>query len=77
MFPKPSTVCPVCGITLGYLTKNELCSFICAECKWIFTWGRDGKLKPPVKYEEKKSQTCDCGGCQYRDEQKVLRNLKK
>lgn len=70
MFQKPTLFCPVCDGCLGYLTKGEVCSFLCKECRWIFTWGRDGKLKPPIKFDEKPSKVCDCGGCQDREERK-------
>lgn len=74
---KPSLKCPVCKDELGYLTRNEVCSFICRECQWIFTWGRDGHLRKPVKLSNKKPQTCDCGSCQYREEQQRLKNLNR
>ncbi len=77
MYTKPTLFCPVCDATLGYLTRNEVCSFVCHECKWIFTWGRDGKLKSPIKLIEDKKSGCGCESCKFREEQKILNNLKR
>lgn len=73
MFPKQTVYCPVCNDTLGYLTKGEVCSYVCTECQWIFTWNRQGKMTAPIKVDRKKKDTCDCGSCQYRDEHKYLK----
>lgn len=76
MVIKPTAKCPVCDNVLGSITKSEVNSFVCRECKWIFTWNSKGKLSgTPVKVEERKEvQKCDCGGCQFRDEQKRWKN---
>lgn len=76
MFPKPILSCPVCETTLGYFTKGAVSSFACTECQWIFTWDKKGKLQPPTKIIPlKKPAGCDCGSCEYRDEQKRLKNI--
>lgn len=73
MFPKPTVVCPVCDEKLGYLVKGEVCSFVCRECQWIFTWDGKGKLGKPIQVNGKKPQVCGCGGCQARDEKKFFK----
>lgn len=66
--------CPVGNhIELGYLVKGEVCSFVCRECGWIFTWDKKGKLLPPVKLDLRKRETCACLGCQARDEGKYYK----
>lgn len=77
MFPKPSVECPVCKEKLGYLTRGEVCSFVCKECQWVFVWGRDGKMKKPIKLDDKKPQICGCEGCKYRDEQNSNKIFKR
>lgn len=69
MYNKQTVFCPVCTVSLGYLTKDEVCSFVCNECKWIFTWDRKGKLGPPLQVNKKKRNFCGCAGCQAREEQ--------
>jgi transposase-like protein len=59
--------CPVCKDYLGYLVAAEVCSFVCRECRFIFSWDRNGVLMPPVRLDEKKPKICTCGGCQMRD----------
>lgn len=73
MFAKTLVLCPVCDTTLGYAVRNEVCSFVCRECQWIFTWDRKGKLGKPIKLNFKKPDTCDCGSCRWRDENKYLK----
>lgn len=73
MFTRTTVMCPVCDTTLGYLVKNEVCSFVCRECQWIFSWDRAGKLQKPVKVNGPKKVGCDCGSCQYREEQKQFK----
>lgn len=67
MLYRKSVQCPVCQEYLGYLVKDEVCSFVCKECQWIFTWNRRGEMTPPIKVETRKSKKCTCGGCQMRD----------
>lgn len=72
MFTKETVACPVCRGLLGYRAKNEACSFVCRECRWIYCWNEKGKLGQPIKVEDKrKPEVCDCGGCQARDEKKA------
>lgn len=74
MFPKPILSCPVCEATLGYFTKGAVSSFACTECQWIFTWDKKGKLQAPTKIIPlKKVKGCDCGSCEFREEQKRFR----
>lgn len=68
MIIKPIAHCPVGDEILGYLVKGEVCSFICRDCRFIFTWGRNGVLKPPIKLEEKKINKCGCVTCKSRNE---------
>jgi len=70
MFAKKTAVCPVCGTDLGYLTKGEVCSFVCKECQWIYSWNGAGVLGKPVKLEYKKSNPCDCADCRARNDKK-------
>lgn len=66
--------CPVGKHTeLGFLVRGEVCSFVCRECMFIFTWDEKSKLRPPVKLDLRKKETCDCGGCQTRDENKYFK----
>lgn len=64
--------CPVGNhAELGELVKGRVCSFVCKECMFVFTWDAKGKLCPPMKVDtKKKKDICDCGGCQARDEKK-------
>lgn len=66
MYYRKSVECPVCKEYLGFLAKDELCSFICQECKFIFSWDKRGELLKPVKLDNKKPKKCSCGGCQMR-----------
>lgn len=67
MFTKSAVHCPVGNhIPLGYLVKGKASSFICRECRFIFTWDEKGKLQPPEKLEAKKKEItryCDKDGC--------------
>lgn len=64
---RKSVECPVCKDYLGYLVNGEVCSFVCKDCQFIYSWDRKGYLLPPVKLESKKPKKCTCGGCQVRD----------
>lgn len=71
MYPyKQRLTCPVCKTVLGFLTKNENCSFLCDECQFIYTWDHSGKLRPPMKYEPTNKEGCDCASCSWRDSHK-------
>lgn len=67
MFNGKMLKCPVCATIFGRLTPDEVCSFVCRECEWIYSWDRKGKLMPPVKLDNKKSKSCECQGCKARD----------
>lgn len=73
MFSKAVAVCPVCDTTLGYRIKGEVCSFVCRECQYIFTWDRKGNLTAPLKVDGKRKDICTCASCKYRDEQSLKR----
>lgn len=58
--------CPVCPKGenwLGYIVKGEVCSYLCNDCQFIYTWDAKGKLKAPIKYKPAKDTRCGCGGC--------------
>lgn len=65
--------CPVGDhVQLGYLVKGEVCSYVCRECSFMFTWNRDGKLMPPLKVDldsktKKARRYCGPDGCVCRD----------
>jgi len=64
--------CPVCPEGqnwLGYIVKGEVCSFLCDDCQFIYSWDTKGKLMKPVKYKSKKVWKGYCGpsGCICRD----------
>lgn len=68
--------CPVGNhVEFGYLVKGEVCTFICRECEWIFSWDVKGKLMKPVKLDLRKRETCDCGACQFRNERQYRNKL--
>ena len=69
--------CPVCGVFLGRLVPNKYCSYPCVECQWIFNFDDNGKPKPPTKLNPKKPVICGCEGCNYRDEQNILKRINK
>lgn len=68
MFSRPTASCPVCKENLGYLIPRQICSFLCSECQFIFTWNGKGKLLPPVKVNRNGPKKCGCGSCELRDE---------
>lgn len=58
--------CPVCpdgDNWLGYIVNGEVCSFLCDDCQYIYTWDNKGKLLKPLKYKKPKDTRCGCGGC--------------
>lgn len=70
MYHRKSALCPVCpegDNYLGFLVKDDVCSFVCKDCQFIYTWDRKGILLPPVKLDSKKPKKCSCGGCQMRE----------
>jgi len=67
MFARKTIRCPVCAETFGVLVPGEVCSFVCHECKFIFSWDAKGKSLPPVKWNERKAQGCGCFTCQDRE----------
>jgi len=72
-----SIKCPVCKTFIGWLIPDKAASFPCIECQWIFNFDAKGKEKPPTKLNPRKPETCDCGGCKYRDEQDALKHIRK
>ena len=71
MFARKTARCPVCTETFGSIVPGEVCSFVCHECKFIFTWDSKGVLLSPVKWEEKKPHKgCGCYTCQDREKKK-------
>lgn len=56
-------VCPPASNWLGYIVKGEVCSYLCDDCQFIYTWDTKGKLMKPVKYKAAKDTRCGCGGC--------------
>lgn len=69
MFQKKREFCPVGEhAEIGYRTKGERTTLICKECMFAFTWEKNGKLLPPVKLANFKSQICECPSCQDRDD---------
>lgn len=74
---KYAVACPVCKHFLGRLVPDKPCSYPCIECQWIFNFDDEGKPKPPTKLNPRKPETCDCGGCKYRDEQDTLKRINK
>lgn len=63
--------CPVCNEAFGVLVPDEVCSYVCHECRFVFTWNEKGKPLPPEKWNEKKaSKGCGCVACQDRDANK-------
>lgn len=63
--------CPVGNERLGYLVENEVSTFLCGDCGFIYTWDTAGKLLTPVKFEEvRKKKSCTCVSCQDRDNRK-------
>jgi hypothetical protein len=68
MFSKNTAVCPVCQDPLGSIVKKEVCSYVCHDCNFVYTWNEKGKLLPPEKFVEKKlSKKCTCCNCRDRD----------
>lgn len=60
---KKEAYCPVGNhIKLGELTKGEICSFVCKECRFMFSWDREGKLLPPIKIAPP-PKLCMCASC--------------
>jgi transposase-like protein len=62
-------VCPTGDNWLGYIVKGEVCSYLCNDCQFIYSWDTKGKLMKPVKYKPTKSWKGYCGpaGCVCRD----------
>ncbi len=66
---KKVAYCPVCPSGenfLGYIVKNEVSSYLCDDCQFIFTWDTKGKLLAPQKYKSKKTMKgrfCGPDGC--------------
>lgn len=55
--------CPVCPPGenwLGYIVKGEVCSYLCDDCQFTYTWDTKGKLLKPVKYKDPKKSRCGC-----------------
>ncbi len=74
MFSKTIAFCPVCDSTLGYLTKGQVCSFVCQDCQFIYSWDTKGKLGAPIKMNPKKAPVCGCASCEGRNEQKYYKD---
>jgi hypothetical protein len=56
--------CPVGNNILGTRNKKELCTFLCNDCQFLFTWNSKGVLLPPTKYKkEKPVERCGCATC--------------
>lgn len=60
--------CPVCPNGenfLGYIVRGEVCTYLCDDCQFLYTWDSKGKLLAPVKYKQNKRATkyCDSNGC--------------
>lgn len=77
MWSTKNVRCPVCGAILGKVVPDQASSYPCKECQWIFPFDADGKNLPPTKLNPKKPQTCGCEGCKYRDEQDLLKKIRK
>jgi len=71
MFPKKIQYCPVCPKSegqLGYYTPGMARSFVCKDCQFVYSWDREGKMLPPVKYvPPKRGKKCGCPSCRVRD----------
>lgn len=65
--PKQPMKCPVCATVLGCRDKHMAVSFECFECNWIFSWDREGTIKPP-KRPVKPPKRCNCLSCRGKDE---------
>jgi hypothetical protein len=63
MFLDKPIFCPVGQERLGILRKGEVCSYVCKDCEFIYTWDATGKLLAPVKLKNRKSTHCECKNC--------------
>lgn len=77
MWTSKSVRCPVCDAILGRTVLNQATMYPCKECQWIFHFNSQGHPLKPEKLNPKKPNICDCEGCKYRDEQELLRRIKK
>lgn len=65
---KKVALCPVCPSPdnwLGYIVKGELCTYLCNDCQFLYTWDAKGKLLSPSKYKPTKVRGpyCNSQGC--------------
>lgn len=58
--------CPVCRLILGTLTEIGKSSFVCPECKWVFSFDSKGNNLPPIQVDQKESKKCKCESCKAR-----------
>lgn len=63
MFTSRAAYCPVGNERLGLIVKGEVCSFVCKDCEFIYTWDKQGKLLVPVKLKPHKDTRCGCNSC--------------